>query len=183
MSDESARPYTVVVGVSGTSKSQRALEWGAAQAAQNDGRLVALRAWRTRAPMAIPAGPRPDLMDRSDEHGQESQASLEADVAAALGPDHAAECRAVNGGTFNVLMEAAADADLLVVDAPRQLIAGPMFAHRLVYAAPCPVVLMPPHITDTAPTVWNRLGKEVANRLLAAVGTAGRPGYRRPITR
>ena len=30
------QPYTVVVGVSATSKSPRALAWGAAQAAQND---------------------------------------------------------------------------------------------------------------------------------------------------
>ena len=43
-----------------------------------------------------------------------------------------------------MLIKAALGADLLVVDAPRQLLAGPMFAHRLIYAAACPVVVMPP---------------------------------------
>ena len=37
-----------------------------------------------------------------------------------------------------------AGADLLVIDAPRSLVGAPMFARRLVYAADCPVVVMPP---------------------------------------
>ena len=183
MTEDQDRPYTVVVGVSATSKSPRALAWAAAQADQNKGKLIALRAWRVRAPMAIPSGPRPQLMDDRDTAESEAQTSLAADVAEALGTDHPVECRTVQGSSFNALVEAAAEADLLVVDAPRQLIAGPMFAHRLVYAVPCPVVMMPPVISGEGPSVWSRLGKDVANRLLLAAGTAGRPGYRRPITR
>lgn len=178
--EQQQHPYTVVVGVSATSKSPRALAWGAAQAKQNNGRLIAVRAWRVRAPMASPAGPPPELMERAADAERSARTALEADVAAALGPDHEAECRAVQGGSFHTLVEAAGDADLLVVDAPRQLISGPMFAHRLVYAASCPVVVMPPEIGKEGPSVWGRLGKDVAERLLAAAGTAGRPGYRRP---
>lgn len=69
-----------------------------------------------------------------------------------------------------------------MVDAPRQLIAGPMFAHRLVYAADCPVVVMPPALTsaDAPPSALSRLGRAVGSAALRAAGTAGRPGYRVP---
>ena len=48
------QPYTVVVGVSATSKSPTALVWARAQAEANGGRLVAVRVYQ--AP-AVPAGP------------------------------------------------------------------------------------------------------------------------------
>ena len=113
---------------------------------------------------------------------QAAQASLKADVAAALGPEHGAELRLVRGSRFKVLVAAAGGADLLVVDAPRQLLAGPMFAHRLVYAAACPVVVMPPQISGEPQTWLTRLAAAVGRSVVAAAGTAGRPGggMRRP---
>ena len=48
------QPYTVVVGVSATSKSPTALAWGRAQAEANHGRLVAVRVYRVPN---VPAGP------------------------------------------------------------------------------------------------------------------------------
>jgi hypothetical protein len=78
-------------------------------------------------------------------------------------------------------MKAAVGADLLVIDAPRALIAGPMFAHRLIYAATCPVVVMPPDISGEPETMLTRMTVALGRSMLTAAGTAGRPGYRRPI--
>jgi hypothetical protein len=49
MTDED-QPYTIVVGVSATSKSPTALHWAAELAALRGGRVVAVRAWRPTAP-------------------------------------------------------------------------------------------------------------------------------------
>jgi hypothetical protein len=173
--------YTVVVGVSATSKSPTALTWAHAQAQQNGGRLVAVRAWRMPNPQATPAGTPPGRISREEDVEAAALASLEKDVAAALGPDHDAEIRLVRGSKFKVLIEAAAGADLMVVDAPRQLLAGPMFAHRLVYAASCPVVVMPPRVSGEPPSVLNRMAGAIGRSALTAAGTAGRPGYRPPL--
>jgi hypothetical protein len=176
------RPYTVVVGVSATSKSPTALDWARAQAGAG-GRLVAVRAWRMPNPQATPSGTPAGRISRADEVEEEARAALERDVAAALGEDHGVELQLVRGSKYAVLLKAAEDADLLVVDAPRQLLAGPMFAHRLVYAASCPVVVMPPRISGEPPSLLTRAAGVVGRNVLAAAGTAGRPGYQRPISR
>lgn len=174
------RPYTVVVGVSATSKSPTALDWARAQAG-SAGKVVAVRAWRMPNPQATPSGTPAGRISRSADVEAEARAALERDVAATLGEDHGVELRLVRGSKYAVLIKAAEDADLLVVDAPRQLLAGPMFAHRLVYAASCPVVVMPPDISGEAPSVLSRVGRAVGRNVLAAAGTAGRPGYQRPL--
>ena len=140
------RPYTVVVGVSATSKSPTALDWAVAQAG-SDGKVVAVRAWRVPNPQATPSGTPAGRISRADDVEEEARAALERDVVSALGEDHGVELRLVRGSKFGVLLKAAEEADLLVVDAPRQLLAGPMFAHRLVYAVSCPVVVMPPRLS------------------------------------
>ncbi len=183
MSEQPAEhpPYTVVVGVSPTSKSPTALTWATAQARQNGGRIIAVRAWRMPNPQATPAGTPASRIGREDDVEEAARTSFEADVAATLGPDHGVELRLVRGGKYSVLIKAAAAADLLVVDAPRQLMAGPMFAHRLIYAAACPVVVMPPDISGEPPSMLNRMGGALGRSMVTAAGTAGRPGYRPPL--
>ena len=175
------QPYTVIVGVSATSKSPTALTWAHAQARQNKGRMVAVRAWRMPNPQATPAGTPAGRISREEDVERAARAALEEDVAASLGPDHGVEVRLVRGSKFKVLIEAAVGADLMVVDAPRQLLAGPMFAHRLVYAASCPVVVMPPRVSGEPPSVLNRVAGAIGRSALTAAGTAGRPGYRPPL--
>ncbi|MGI8457656.1 MAG: universal stress protein [Propionibacteriaceae bacterium] len=175
-------PYTVVVGVSVTSKSPRALTWAHHQARSNGGRLVAVRAWRTPAPQATPSGETAGRISRSTEVEAEAMEALTADVAATLGPDHDAELRLRHGGKWTVLVEAAVGADLLVVDAPRQLLVGPMFAHQLIYAATCPVVVMPPEAAGDGPALAGA-ARAFGRSIVAAAGTAGRPGYRPPLIR
>ncbi len=177
------QPYTIVVGVSATSKSPTALAWADAQARQNGGRLIAVRAWRMPNPQATPSGTPASRIVHGPEVEQDAQESLAADVAATLGADHTAEVRLVRGGKYRVLTEAAVRADLLVVDAPRQLLAGPMFAHRLVYAASCPVVVMPPRVSGEPPSVLNRMAGVIGRSVITAAATAGRPGYRPPLAR
>jgi len=140
---------TIVVGVSGRSRSASALTWAVDEARHRDAAVVAIRAWRPSAPSS--SGSRPPLQTYDSESAYAAeQARLEADVAGVLGPDHGVECRLVHGGRRKVLIAAAQGADLLVLDAPRQsdLSVGPRFAHRLVYTAPCPVVIMPPSVSD-----------------------------------
>ncbi len=180
MTEVDERPYTVVVGVSVTSKSPAALAWAAAQAESHGGRIIAVRAWRLPNPQATPAGTPAGRIPRAEEVEDRARRALEEDVVAALGAEHTAELRLVRGGKLKVLLGAAAEADLLVVDAPRQLVAGPMFAHRLLYAVDCPVVTMPPRLSGEPPSALTRVAGALGRSVVAAAGTAGRPGYRPP---
>jgi nucleotide-binding universal stress UspA family protein len=174
--------YTIVVGVSRTSKSPTALRWAADLAQLRQGRLVAVQAWRPTPPQT---GSRvtPGRVSEDARAAEEAaRATLEADVASVLGPDHGAEVRLVHGGKRSALIKAARDADLLVIDAPRRLdlSAMPGFAQRLVYAAPCPVVVMPPAISGATRTPLERAAGAVGRSVVEAAGRAGRPGLSHP---
>jgi nucleotide-binding universal stress UspA family protein len=136
----------VVVAVSPTSGSPSALRWGAAEAARRQSPLVAISAWRTpRAP--ISTGARPPVSSVDPESSlAEARAELAAQVREALGEDAEVKTEVVRGSTFRVLLQASETADLLVLDAPRRIEfpEAPMLAHRLIYSAECPVVIMPP---------------------------------------
>ena len=177
---EGGHPYTVVVGVSATSKSPAALEWGAAQAAQNNGRLVAVRSWRVTGPPGTMSGGTAARITDERDTARSEQSALEADVAEILGADHAAELRVVRGGKRKVLLAEAAGADLLVIDAPRSFTGPPLFAQRLVYAASCPVVVMPPRVSHLSSPL-EHAGRIVGRAAVRSAGMAGRPGYRPPM--
>ena len=178
---ESERPYTVVVGVSATSKSRAALAWAQAQVQHCGGRLIAVRAWRMPYPQTLPSGSADVDLPQPEEVEAHARKTLEADVAEVLGDDHGAEIRLVRGGKLKVLVKAATEGDLLVVDAPQQLIAGPAFAHRLIYAASCPVVAMPPALTTEGPSTISRVAKSVGLGLVPVGGSAEHPAYRPPM--
>ena len=176
-------PYTVVVGVSATSASPAAVAWAAAQAAANDGHLVAVR--------VLKRGSSPDAAtadaDGSDGSGVRTLAvdplaALESDVAATLGEDHRAECRVLYGGKRKSLLAVAGRADLLVIDAPHSPSSGSVLAHRIIDAAECPVVVLPPSLTLEPRSALSRAGRAMGQSALRAVGTSGRPGYRPPET-
>ena len=177
-----AAPYTVVVGVSATSKSPTALEWAQAQARANGGRLVAVRVYRTPSVPAGPSGTSSRIPPNPEEVHAQQLTQLQRDVASVLGPDHGAELRLVKGGKRRGLLDQARGADLLVIDAPRTPTMSPMLAHRIVYAATCPVVVMPPSVSGAPPTALSRAGQAVGRAALRTAGTSGRPGYRPPPT-
>jgi nucleotide-binding universal stress UspA family protein len=175
-------PYTIVVGVSATSKSPAALHWAAELAALRGGRVVAVRAWRPTPPQTSSRiSPSPLTEDASLAHEQEL-ASLEADVAEVLGAGHGVEVRLVEGGRRRALVRASEEADLLVVDAPRRLdlSSGPGFAQRLVYTARCPVVVIPPNLSGAPRSGLERAAAAVGRTVADAAGRSGRPGLSHP---
>jgi hypothetical protein len=180
--EQARRPFTVVVGVSSTSRSPAALRWAVQEAAHHDGVVIALRAWRPpRPPAAVGAKP-PTISYNSSALVGQAQQDLESDVAQVLGDEHNVECRLVNGGRRKALRSVSRYADLLVIDAPQRtdLTSPPLFARRLIYTARCPVVVIPPAVAGQLDTPLVAAGKRIGNRLLEAAGTAGKPGL--PLT-
>jgi nucleotide-binding universal stress UspA family protein len=177
---QSSRRYTVAVGVSSTSRSPAALRWALQEARAHSGVVIALRAWRPPRPPAATAGRPPLVTIDADGLQHQEQAQLEADVAEVLGPDAGVECRLVHGGPRKTLRSVSRFVDLLVIDAPRRtdIRETPLFARRLVYSASCPVVIMPPAISDQPDTAMISAGKKLGRSLLDAAGSAGRPGVR-----
>lgn len=147
MSDEQQdRSGAVVVGVSPTSGSPSALRWGADEAARRSVPLVALSAWRSPRPPIAPGGRPPAVSYDAGQAITEARDRLADQVRDALGEDVGATTEVVHGSTFRVLLQASETAELLVLDAPRrfELLEGPTLARRLISAAECPIVIMPP---------------------------------------
>ena len=97
-----------------------------------------------------------------------------------LGEGHGVELRVVRGGKRRGLIDQARDADLLVIDAPRSPSMSPLLAHRVVYAAPCPVVVMPPSISGAPESALSRSARAFGRAALKSAATSGRAGYRPP---
>lgn len=178
MSAKKERPYTVIVGVSDSSKSPVALTWAAAQAERFSGRVVAVRA---RPASASGPSTKPTRSRSTGPETRQPTAQLRADVAESLGPDHGVDCRVITGGRLKVLLAAAEDADLLVIDAPRaiNLLSGPLFANRVVYRAACPVVVMPPGISGEPRTWLARAARGAGTTARATIGVRQRANKKR----
>lgn len=163
---EQTQERFVVVGVSARSKSATALRWAADYAGSHDARLLAVRAWRPGLPQdTLGAAPTNDA------------AAFERDVAEVLGDDHAAEVRLVEGGKRRVLLDAAAGADLLVIDAPRGLATdGPGLVQRLLHGLDCPLVVVPRSIAGLPPSRVGLAARAVGRSVSEAAGRAPRAG-------
>jgi len=175
MSEQTA-PYTVVVGVSATTKSATALTWGKAQADANHGRLVAVR---VHSDPRASQGTESSMADNDLRASQQTE--LEQDVSSVLGADHGAEVRVLHGRRRGALINVSQEADLLVMDAPRAPSMSPLLAQRIIYAASCPVVVMPPSISGEPESSMSRSAHAVAQAAVRSAGTSGRPGYRPPM--
>jgi hypothetical protein len=172
----------IVVGVSRTSHSPIALRWAAEQAERSGAELLAVRAWRPSHPPSAAAG-RPPVVGRDVEAERaDAQAALQDDVRQALGDDHRAHCEVREGTPLSVLNALSTIASVLVIDAPRRtdFTGGPLLAHRLVYTAACPVVIMPPRVSSQPDSPLVAAGKWLARGIMESAGTAGRPGIRLP---
>jgi len=179
--DEHEHPYTVVVGVSATSGSPAALVWAHAQAEANGGHLIAVRVYQPPHLPGAPGGSSSHIPQDPAQLHADQQADLERDVAEVLGADHHVEIRVIRGGKRRGLLEQTHEADLLVIDAPRTPSMSPLLAHRIVYAASCPVVVMPPSISGLPESSLSRSARAVGRAALRSAGTSGRAGYRPPI--
>jgi nucleotide-binding universal stress UspA family protein len=140
----------IVVGVSPTSGSPNALRWAAQEAKLRSAPLLAVLAWRPPRAPAAPAGrPPPGVVAiASEDHAKLAEEALRGFVADALGSADAAECRAVRGSAVSSLLEAAQDAQLMVVGEPRTgrlaSMRASLVAPQVVLRARCPVVALPP---------------------------------------
>jgi nucleotide-binding universal stress UspA family protein len=141
----------IVVGVSPTTGSPRALRWAADYARTHGAQLRAVMAWRPPRAPAAPAGrpPATAVGIASTDYAKEAEDRLREHVAAALDDTDEIECRAVRGSAVSSLLAASADAELLVVGETRAGRAGAvrtgLVAPQVVLKASCPVVVMPRH--------------------------------------
>jgi hypothetical protein len=141
----------VVVAVDPATGSHGGLRWAAGEARLRAAHLHAVMAWRPPRPPAAPAARPPVVPSLSAEDPQsDADARLAAILDEALGPGHHATFAAVRGAAFPVLLAAASDADLLVLDPPHlsdlTRARATLLAPQLVFRVRCPVVVIPPSV-------------------------------------
>lgn len=168
----------IVVGTDESEGAGGALTWAADEAERHGAELVAVLAWgyldQHRAT--------PDSDFDPEYHEADAAAALDAIVERVLGPDRAATVtrRAINDLTPQALVEAARDADLLVVGARglgpfRGALVGSVSQHCLHHAT-CAVAVVRESLTPSSPprVVVGVDGSETARRALAWALDEGR---------
>lgn len=135
---QGARFQRIVVGVDGTPSSVAALQWAVGQAQVSGAKVTALMGWRPNVAYGYP-----------DLHVvRESEARALADAVAAVDAhDVHLTTLFANGTAEGLLVNASADADLVVLGARRHhglvgLVLGSVSEHVLAHAH-CPVVVVP----------------------------------------
>ena len=139
---------TIVVGVDGSDASKQALRWAVDEARLHRARVVALHAWEV--PLVTPdLGPAPpvDLAASIAEHEAGALQLVAEAVAEIVGDDAAVDVEplAVEGAAAPTLIEAAGDADLLVVGSHgHAALTGALLgsvSQECVQHSPCPVLI------------------------------------------
>jgi nucleotide-binding universal stress UspA family protein len=137
----------IVVGVDGSPSSRSALRWAVGQAALTGGTVEAVIAWRI--PMALSGYAwAPISMDEEANLEQDARKTLDAVISDEVDPAdrHRITVRVVNGHAADVLLDAAAGADLLVVGSRghggfADALLGSV-GQYCVHHAHCPVMIM-----------------------------------------
>lgn len=136
-----------VVGVGEAAERTAALRFAAREAEARGSALTAVRAWRRPA---REHGDQPLVTeDTAEAHDARTSAELE-EALRAIGREHpglSVDSRTVEGPAHRVLLDAAADADLVIVGAERRhghfgLQLG-RAAHTLLHHSACPVAVVP----------------------------------------
>ena len=112
----SAGSTKIVVGVDGSASSRAALRWAVRQAVLTDGMVDAVTAWH------VPVSPygytwAPISVDESDHLEEDARKALDAAISEEVDPAdrHRVTAQVINGHPADVLLKAAAGADLLLV--------------------------------------------------------------------
>jgi nucleotide-binding universal stress UspA family protein len=135
----------IVVGIDGSENSVRALRWALEEARLRGATIDAVAAWSypyVVVPGAIvPAQPLADQAVDAQEHLDRVLAEVGVD-----GQDVSVNPIVTEGGAANALVEAAQDADLVVVGsrghgALRSLLGS--VSQEVLHHSPCPVVVIP----------------------------------------
>ncbi|MGW6530355.1 universal stress protein [Streptomyces venezuelae] len=135
---------TVVLGVDDARESARAVEFAFQEALTAHASLTVLHAWRCPA-REVPELPMADHEDHQDR--AEEQVELAVREAMTAHPEVTVRRRAVEGHARTELLDAAREADLLVVGARRRqghvgMQLGPV-NHAVLHHAACPVAVVP----------------------------------------
>jgi nucleotide-binding universal stress UspA family protein len=144
---------TIVVGIDGSEGSLAALRWAADEARLRHARLEVVVSWQYPALSTIPAfGVLPPAEEMSEE-AKRGLAALLHDEGLADDPSLEVVEAVVQGPAGAALLDAAADADLLVVGSRGHggftgLVLGSV-SQQCVTHAPCPVVVVPRPEPDT----------------------------------
>lgn len=134
----------IVVGVDGSPASRQALQWAIDEAVRRDAAVIAIHAWEAVLTHAQVRG----AFYHEESGPKLAQAVLEDALAAVDLPEGTSvERRGVRSDPAHAVIEAAKDADLVVVGSRRmgplgRLVLGSVSTH-VVHHAPCPVVVVP----------------------------------------
>lgn len=140
----------IVVGVDGSPGARRALEWALDEAVVRGAIVVAVHAWQLPYVVSTPLGVVSVPVDEDATAEAEAELAAVIDEVAAAHPSTTVERQVVVGSPAAALIEAGADASLIVVGSRGRggfagLLLGSV-SHQLAHHAPCPVVIVPsPH--------------------------------------
>jgi nucleotide-binding universal stress UspA family protein len=138
----------IVVGIDGSVTSRRALRWAIDEARVHGARVAAVHVWQSQyhlaalSPLTAPfPAVTPEMLERA------ARLVLDDTVNAVDARGVDVERRLVQGGAARELLDAAKDADLLVVGTHGRggfagMLLGSVSQH-VTHHAPCPVVLVP----------------------------------------
>ena len=172
---------TIVVGVSGSSASARALRWAAGEAKRKDAQLKIVLIWSIGARAYYAPSISPGDYYRRQEH---AATMLAATMRAVLGstPSDSVITTVAEGTPEPVLVEQSADADLLVLGSASGVVSGramgPVIRACLSHAH-CPVVVVGPECASNgariSATSQDQGDLQLAAAAPAASGNNGRP--------
>jgi nucleotide-binding universal stress UspA family protein len=146
-SRDSGRGGTVVVGVDGSEAAGNALRWAAAEARLRESRLLIVHAWSQAYMDVLLVGPLGGFSEAGGDMRRMAEMLLEKAAAEVDDESVEIESRLVEGGAPEVLVAAAAEADLLVVGSRGHggfagLLLGSV-SQQCAHHAHCPVVIVP----------------------------------------
>jgi nucleotide-binding universal stress UspA family protein len=140
----------IVVGIDGSQGARRALEWAVAEAKLRDAHLVVIHAWLEPAAVAVGSvitagGVEPEIFE---DTAWRIMTDVLAEVDTA-GLPQGMESHVIAGGPARALLDAAKDADLIVVGSRglggfSGLLLGSV-SQQVAHHATCPVVIIPSH--------------------------------------
>ncbi len=144
--------YRIVVGVDGSEDGDRALRWAVGEADRRGGTVQAIIAWSSDGTgRAVVTKTHPS----EERAAAEEKLRRAVEPVSAAHPDVAIASEAVEGRPADALVQAAKDADVLVVGSHghgrlHHAVVGSV-AEECIRAAVCPVVVIPvPHALRTA---------------------------------
>jgi nucleotide-binding universal stress UspA family protein len=136
-----------VVGVDGSPSSRTALRWAVRQANLTNGTVDAVLAWQI--PMVLQSyGMAPIYVEEDGSFEENARKTIDAVIGEEVEPADSQRVRSlvIQGHPAQVLLDAAADADLLVVGSRghgefAEALLGSV-SQNCVHHAPCPVLIM-----------------------------------------